>query len=110
MAIISCRGLENTVFSDLDEVGGHKIRRPTGEYNNGEQMYSKGSVIFDTVRRFKGQQAQVVILVDVDPKPDSDIDLRLLYCGMTRATVRLEIVARMGNTFNRGRLGLKKTI
>ncbi len=108
MAVISCRGLENTVFSDLDEIGGHKIRRPTGEYKNGEQVYSEGSVIFDTVRRFKGQQAQAVILVDVDPKPDGDLDLRLLYCGMTRATVRLEIVGRLGNTFNRGQLGLGK--
>jgi superfamily I DNA and RNA helicase len=59
---------------------------------------SKGQLTFETIRRFKGQQSPVVILVDVEPDPDKLADnLQLLFCGMTRATVRLEIVCSSGN-------------
>ena len=50
---------------------------------------------FDTVRRFKGQQAPAVILIDADPgNYGLNTYQTLLYCGMTRATVRLDVVAR----------------
>jgi len=50
------------------------------------------------VRRFKGQQEAAVILVDVDPR-DSHLkqELQVLFCGMTRATVRLEVVCHRSN-------------
>jgi superfamily I DNA/RNA helicase len=45
--------------------------------------------------RFKGQQAPAVILADVEPEADQDRMRRLLYCGMTRATVRLELMVNV---------------
>jgi hypothetical protein len=40
-------------------------------------------------------------LVDVDPAPATLAhDQRVLFSGMTRATVRLEVVARRGNPLN----------
>jgi superfamily I DNA and RNA helicase len=74
-----------------------KLRRFTGEYDrHGNQVLSAGRLTFESVHRFKGQEAPAVILVDVDAAPDSPERLlrwqRVLYCGMTRATVRLDAV------------------
>jgi superfamily I DNA and RNA helicase len=77
-------------------VSKHKVRRFTGEYNaKDEQIYTDGDLKFDTIFRFKGQQAPAVILVDLDEtiKKD-DWATGLLYCAMTRATVRLELVVQ----------------
>lgn len=50
-------------------------------------------MLFDTVRRFKGQQAAAVVLADVDPREKHLLqELQVLFCGMTRATVRLEVL------------------
>jgi superfamily I DNA and RNA helicase len=76
-----------------------KLRRFTGEYDLfGNQVLTDGRLTFDSVYRFKGQEAAAVILVDVDPNPDKlDRAWRLLYCGMTRATVRLEMLVNENN-------------
>lgn len=94
IAILSCRGLEGTVLKGVERVANHRLARFTGDYDLfGNQIYSQGQVLFDTVRRFKGQQAAAVILTDVDPRPDRlPRELQILFCGMTRATVRLEIL------------------
>ena len=99
IAIISCRGLNSTVFKDRDRVGNHTLARFTGEYDMiGDQILTDGRLTFDSVYRFKGQEAPAVILVDVDPNPD-DIERaqRVLYCGMTRATVRLKMLLNQNN-------------
>jgi superfamily I DNA and RNA helicase len=57
---------------------------------------------FDSVYRFKGQETPAVILVNVDPKEDRlEREERLLFYGMTRATVRVELVVNRENDFNR---------
>ena len=63
---------------------------------------TEGKLTFDSVYRFKGQEAPAVILVDVDPREDRlEREERLLFCGMTRATVRLELVVNSKNEYNR---------
>ena len=58
-----------------------------------------GQLTFDSVYRFKGQQAPAVILTDIDPGPDRLAHTeRLLFTAMTRATVRLELVVRETNS------------
>ena len=43
-----------------------------------------------------------MILVDVDPKEkESGRTERVIYCGMTRATVRLEMVVNKENEYNK---------
>lgn len=106
IAILSCRGMEGTVFKGVERVANHRLARFTGGYDLfGNQIYSQGQVLFDTVRRFKGQQAAAVILTDVDPRPDRlPQELQILFCGMTRATVRLEILCNAANPCVLGRL------
>ena len=68
----------------------------------GNQILTDGKLTFESIYRFKGQEAPAVILVDVDPREDRrGREEQLLYCGMTRATVRLDLVVREGNPTNR---------
>ena len=63
--------------------------------------YTAGKITFETIRRFKGQQALFVILVDVEPNEQGSWSLNALFCGMTRATLRLDIVGSEKNEFNK---------
>ncbi|WPL11995.1 ATP-binding domain-containing protein [Thiorhodovibrio litoralis] len=99
IAILSCRGVGSTALKDCARVGNHTLRRFTNTYDLlGNQIYSDGQILFDTVRRFKGQQAAAVILVDVDPREtDLQRELQVLFCGLTRATVHLDVVCAESN-------------
>ena len=99
IVLLTCRGVANSVFSEREKVGNVSLRRFTGDYDLfGNQLSTDGQLGFDSVYRFKGQEAPAVILVDVDPNPERlDSALRVLYCGMTRATVRLEVVVNRAN-------------
>ena len=99
IAVLSCRGLTSTALKDAQRVGNHTLARFTGAYDLfGNQTYSKGQILFDSVRRFKGQQAAAVILTDVDPREKRLAqELQILFCGLTRATVRLEVVCNADN-------------
>ena len=96
IAIISCRGRTSSALSDVTQIGKYKLRKFTGEYDaNNEQVYIDGDINFDTIFRFKGQQAPCVILVDLDETiKREDYWTGVLYCAMTRPTVRLELVAQ----------------
>ncbi len=96
IAIVSCRSLPSSTFYDIEQVGKTVIRRFTGNYSSdGNQTYTDGTVLFDTIYRFKGLQACAIILVDIDDTiGETDFSKRILYCGMTRATIRLELVVK----------------
>jgi hypothetical protein len=89
-------GGERSIFSARERVGNYRLRRFGGQYDLlGNQILSDGQVLFDSIGRFKGQQAPAVILVDVDSDgaPGDQVE-RLLLTGMTRATIRLEMVVK----------------
>ena len=106
IVLLTCGGIGRSLFNSLDSVGGRKLRRITGEYDaNGRQIMTEGQLHFDSIYRFKGQQAAAVILVDIDPRSDRmEREQRLLFCGMTRATVRLELVVNKRNLANQSLL------
>ena len=95
IAIISCKGSQSSVFSELDKIGNYQLKRFTGKYDSrGNQVYTEGDILFDSIFRFKGNQSPAVILVDiVKTESLSDRDRSVLFCGMTRATVRLDIIS-----------------
>jgi hypothetical protein len=93
IVVISCVGRDKSVFRNLDQLGSFQIRHFIGTYSpDGRQQYTEGRILWDTLYRFKGQQAPAVILADVEPDATKDRMRRLLYCGMTRATVKLELL------------------
>ena len=70
-----------------------QLKKPTDRYNEyGEQQYTDGELLIDTVRRVKGLFAPYVILSEVDWELFNSIERRKLYVGMTRAEVGLAIV------------------
>ena len=69
-----------------------------------EGMYPAGrkKLIFTTCRKFKGLEADAVILVDVDEntflgKDDSEQNVYNYYVGTSRARLRLDIMTTMDN-------------
>lgn len=101
IVILTCHGVDKSVFFETEAIGGIPLRRPTKEYRDHRQVFTPGKISYDSIYRYKGQQAPAVILVDVDPDPDKpERAQRTLYCGMTRATVRLDIVASETNPAN----------
>ena len=93
------RGLGRASFAREARIGTFTVARPTGGHDLlGNQVFEKGQLRFDTVYRFKGQQAPAIILTDIEPHENRlDHTDRLLFSAMTRAMVRLELVARDGN-------------
>lgn len=100
IVILSMYGLGRATFAREKRIGAFTLSRPTGEYDLlGNQVFESGQLRFDTVYRFKGQQAPAIILTDVDPNQDRlEHFERLSFTAMTRATVRLELVLRKGNS------------
>ncbi len=96
IVVLTLRGVQHSVFSTRERVGNFTLRRFTGEYDLfGNQILSAGQITFDSVRRFKGQQSPAVILVDVESDSSHpELSQRLLYTGMTRGTVRVELLRR----------------
>lgn len=100
IVVLTMRGHENSIISGRKRLGNYTLSRFAGEYDLfGNQLISSGQIHFDSVRRFKGQQASAVIVIDVDPDDEQyEQWSRLLYCAMTRATVRLELIANRQNS------------
>jgi superfamily I DNA and RNA helicase len=96
--IVSLRGQTAAVFQDLEKVAGHRIRKFTGAYDENQQpIYTDGELDAETIYRFKGQQAPAIILTDVEvlaKKDRSERDEALLWCGLTRALVGCEVIAK----------------
>jgi hypothetical protein len=94
IVVLTCVGLTTSSLFHPEKLGNRLVRKFTGEYMNGDQVYSDGVLRFDSVRRFKGQQAPVVILTDVDVSEGEKLldRQRIVFTGMTRATMRLEVI------------------
>jgi hypothetical protein len=102
IVILTLKGIGDSVFSRRERAGKYTLRRFTQTYDLfGNQLMTPGKLLFESVRRFKGQQTPAVVLVDIDPVPEKvEIFNRLLYSGMTRATVRLELLVKSDNPLN----------
>jgi superfamily I DNA and RNA helicase len=102
IVILTLRGSADSVFSRRDRVGKYALRRFTQNYDLfGNQLMTPGKILFESVRRFKGQQAPAVVLVDIDLNPGKvEMFTRLFYSGMTRATVRLELLVKADDALN----------
>lgn len=93
LAVVSLRGREGSALRDLDRLGPWPLRRFTGRYDEGgSPIWSEGTLLLDTVRRFKGQAAPAVVLTECDLADLTPLNRRLLFVGLTRARVHLEWV------------------
>lgn len=93
IAVISLRGRERSLLQRLDRLGAWTVRRFTGRYDGGGgALWTDGELLIDSVRRFKGQAAQAIVLTECDITALDPLSRRLLFVGLTRARIHLEWV------------------
>lgn len=74
---------QNSILNAVDKIGNHFI----------SSVRKKNSVLFTTARKFKGLEADVIILVDIDELNFvNEENRRLFYVGSSRAKHNLDIV------------------
>lgn len=91
IALVSFAGKEHSQLLSMPTVAGFALRKPTGQYDQaGNALWTQGELLADTVGRFKGQSAAVVVLTDIDFETLDERVLHKLFVGFTRARLRLE--------------------
>ena len=94
IAIVTYRGREQSQLFPYTQLGQHTLRTFTGQYDLlGHPLYSDGDLLMETVYRFKGQSAPAIIFAEVDFEELDEKALRKLFVGMTRAMLKLVLVA-----------------
>ncbi len=84
IAILSPHRPHNSALEAATELGGHTI------VHDVEQWYDDEGVLHSTISSFKGLQAEVVILIDIDPD-DKRCSKNARYVAASRAINRLHV-------------------
>lgn len=93
IVLLSFAGRERSHLLRQDEVAGLALRAFDGSFDTGgEPRWREGALLAETLFRFKGQAAPVVVLCEVDFETVDALVRRRLLVGMTRAQWRLECV------------------
>lgn len=93
IAVVTYRGAARSKILANSAIGEYQLRKFVGRYDaQGEQIWSQGDVMADSVYRFKGQSAPAVILTEVDFTELTDQEKRKLFVAMTRVQLRLKII------------------
>ncbi len=94
IAVISFHGRTQSALLSLDALGPHSVRRFTGRHDLLDQpVYTEGGILFESVYRFKGQAAPAIVFTEIAFASLDPLTLRKLFVGMTRATIKLVLVA-----------------
>ena len=80
IVLLTCKTEQKSIISDFIE---------NGTYKN--------IIRFSTCRRFKGLEADAVILIDVDEDTFANNNVLLFYVGTSRARYRLDIITMIDN-------------
>lgn len=107
IAIVSYCGRDKSLFRRVESLGDLRLRRFEGTYDaRGQQVLCPGDIRYETVFRFKGHQAPVVLFTEIDFQKVDDRARCRLFCGMTRASLQLEMfVGPAGSAALRAYLG-----
>jgi len=90
IALISFHGKEKSHLLAKDTIGKWTLRKATGRFDKNETAeWTNGQLFAETVSRFKGQSAPVVVLCEVDFEELRERELRKLFVGFTRAQYKV---------------------
>ena len=93
IVVLCGRGHENSQLLAGDRLGAWTLRRFQRRYGaDGEQVWSDGELLAETVHRFKGRSAAGVVLTEFDFAELDDGARQRLFVGLTRAHLAAEIV------------------
>lgn len=92
VAVISYHGVQKSEVIKLDELGGFKTKRFKKYDESGNALWTDGSLLVESVYRYKGQSMPVIVLCEVDFEELTEKDKRKLFVGLTRGQVRVDVV------------------
>ncbi len=97
IVLLSFHGREKSTLLNLDHLGRHSLKSFTGDYDLfGNPIWREGELLAESVYRFKGQSAPAVIFTEIDFETLDERSFRKLFVGMTRARLKLVLVASSG--------------
>jgi superfamily I DNA and RNA helicase len=93
IVILTGHGRGKSKLLNSAYMGRFATRRFTGKYTrDGDQVWSDGELMVESIFRFKGQSAPAVILSELDFNDLTERERRKLFVGMTRVQLNLQIV------------------
>jgi superfamily I DNA and RNA helicase len=93
VAVVCWGGSDSVKALAQQPLAGKTVRHFTGRYTpEGEAVWSEGALLVESLRRFKGQSAPVVVLYNVDFDTLTDPERRKLFVGLTRGQLRVDVV------------------
>lgn len=93
IVVLTGRGRIKSKLLNVDHIGKFSARHFTGSYTpDGDQIWTTGDLVTETVYRFKGQSSPAVVLSEIDFTDMTDIERNKLFVGLTRAQMAVEIV------------------
>jgi hypothetical protein len=93
VCVLTWRGLERSLLLSENTLGPWSLARYTGRFDADQHpIFTEGGLRVETLRRFKGQSSTAVVLTEIDFERWTDLERRLLFVGMTRASMHLELV------------------
>lgn len=94
IVVLTGRGVKKSVVLKADCIGKHTTRRFTGKYSarTGLPEWTDGALLVESVYRYKGQSAPVIVMTEVDFAEWTTLERKKLFVGMTRALMAVEII------------------
>jgi AAA domain/UvrD-like helicase C-terminal domain/Nuclease-related domain len=95
IVLLSFAGRERSHVLAQTHLGKWPLKRYAGTFDGaGNAKWTQGELLADTLHRFKGQAAPVVVLCEIDFESEpTSRDFKKLFVGFTRAQYRLVCVA-----------------
>lgn len=93
ITVLSWRGRDKSRLLAQERLADWRLARFEGGYDEqGRPVWSDGELRIETVRRFKGQSADAVVVTEVGFEELNELRRNLLFVALTRARMHLEIV------------------
>jgi superfamily I DNA and RNA helicase len=93
IVVLYGKGREKSHIAKLTKIGPFSLKQFTGEYTeNGENIYTEGNLLVESIYRFKGLQKAVVIFAELDFEKWNKHLERVIYTGCTRARLELSVL------------------
>lgn len=93
VVVLSFRGHQHSATLQQTNIAGLATRRFAGRYDSaGQEVWTEGELTLESLYRFKGQSAPVIVLCEVDFAQWDESSRRKMFVGMTRGQVRVEVV------------------
>jgi hypothetical protein len=96
LSVLSFRGLERSRIAGAQgpsRLAGQTVSRPAGYDARGLAQRTPGTLLVDTVYRFKGQAADAVVLTEIDFEMLDEAARRRLFVGLSRARLQVALVS-----------------